>query len=120
MMRSLRTLTGWSQTELGNRAGGLGQVKISLIERGKSPTPDEARQIAAAFGVPVGWVFPEHAALEKVPAPPDEPLGEQAKVSDAVGMLMENVEKLIQKTTQALKAMDSFVQLLAKAGTGRG
>lgn len=53
-MRRLRRERGWSQEELGDRAG-LHRTYISQVERTvKSPTLAAVDKIAMAFGVRVG------------------------------------------------------------------
>ncbi len=112
------------------RAGGSKQNRISQIERGSPPAAKGAAAIAAAFSSPIGEVFPEHAALDKVPEPPAaQPAPEiqdrapqvvdEATVTLLAG-LQEKVERLEQQIVRTCKAMDCFVQLLAKSSAGLG
>lgn len=52
-----RVTVGKRQKDLGKKAG-IGQYKISLIERGLPPTQDEASRIAKVLGVKLEEVFP--------------------------------------------------------------
>jgi transcriptional regulator with XRE-family HTH domain len=51
-VRQLRNERGWSQAELGRRAG-LGQSRTAAIEASGSVTIDQAQAFADALGVPV-------------------------------------------------------------------
>jgi DNA-binding XRE family transcriptional regulator len=58
-MKIRRIMMGKSQTGLGEDAG-LGQWRISLIERGLPPQPNEAALIASALGVRPEDIFPNN------------------------------------------------------------
>jgi len=49
-LRQLRVSKGWTQAELGKRAG-LVQQRVSLLERGLKSKPDETEKILRAFGL---------------------------------------------------------------------
>ena len=59
-MKIQRIMMGKSQTNLGEDAGGIGQYRISLIERGLPPRPNEAALIASALGVRPEDIFPNN------------------------------------------------------------
>ena len=46
-------------------AGILNQYRLSVIERGLKPRPDEAAVIAYVLGAPVNNLFPELGHIEK-------------------------------------------------------
>ena len=58
-MKIQRIMVGKSQTNLGDDAGGIRQWRISLIERGLPPKPNEAALIASALGVKPEYIFPD-------------------------------------------------------------
>ena len=47
-LRQLRASKGWTQAELGKRAG-LVQQRVSLLERGLKSKPNEIKKILKAF-----------------------------------------------------------------------
>lgn len=56
-MRQLRQAHGWSQEELGGRAG-MGRVFVSEVEAGKvAPSLDRVMNLAEALEVPYGDLF---------------------------------------------------------------
>ena len=57
-MKIRRITIGKSQKSLEEETG-IGQWKISQIERGLQPQPDEAAKIASALGVEPDHIFPE-------------------------------------------------------------
>ena len=57
-MKIHRVMVGKSQLEI-ERDSGIPQWKISLIERGLPPNPDEAAKIANALGVKPAEIFPK-------------------------------------------------------------
>ena len=57
-MKIQRIMVGKSQTNLGEDVG-IGQWRISLIERGFPPKPNEAALIASALGVKPEHIFPD-------------------------------------------------------------
>lgn len=59
IMKIQRIMMGKSQTRLGEDAG-IGQWRISLIERGLPPQPNEAALIASALGVRPEDIFPNN------------------------------------------------------------
>ena len=58
-MKIRRITVGKSQTGLEEDTG-IGQWRISLIERGLPPQPNEAAKIASALGVKPEDIFPNH------------------------------------------------------------
>ena len=58
-MKIQRIMVGKSQTNLGEDVG-IGQWRISLIERGFPPKPNEAALIASALGVRPEDIFPNN------------------------------------------------------------
>jgi transcriptional regulator with XRE-family HTH domain len=64
-MRVERTARGWSQAKLAEVTG-LTQGRISEIERGLRPKPDEVAVISGVLGIPVHELFPK-------PLPPRVP-----------------------------------------------
>jgi len=65
LLRIARILTGLSQVRLGE-ATGIAAETISRIETGeRDPTPEQARRIAAAFGMPTSNVFPELGSVDE-------------------------------------------------------
>jgi transcriptional regulator with XRE-family HTH domain len=65
VIRMLRELKGWTQTELG-RLSGVSATNISLLENGKVDIGKKrAEQLAKAFDVhPAIIMFPEYEAKE--------------------------------------------------------
>jgi transcriptional regulator with XRE-family HTH domain len=65
VIRMLRELKGWTQTELG-RLSGVSATNISLLENGKVDIGKKrAEQLAKAFSVhPAIIMFPEYEAKE--------------------------------------------------------
>jgi len=59
-MKIQRIMMGKSQTSLGEDAGGIGQWRISQIERGLPPQPNEATLIASALRVRPEDIFPNN------------------------------------------------------------
>jgi len=57
-MKIRRVIVGKSQLGL-ERETGIGQWRISLIERGLIPQPNEAALIASALGVKPEYIFPD-------------------------------------------------------------
>ena len=56
-MKICRIMVGKSQMGL-EKETGIGQWRISLIERGIAPQPNEAALIASALGVKPEYIFP--------------------------------------------------------------
>jgi transcriptional regulator with XRE-family HTH domain len=51
-LRVLRETKGWTQTQLGEKAGGMGYQEVARIERGeREPTWSTAIRLAEALGV---------------------------------------------------------------------
>ena len=65
VIRMLRDLKGWTQTELAKRSE-ISPTNISLLENGKVEIGKKrAEQIAKAFGVhPAILMFPEYEGIE--------------------------------------------------------
>ncbi len=61
-LRQLRKAKGWSQAELGKRAG-VAQTQISAFERGIEPTLESGIKICRALGVPLRQLWPKLADL---------------------------------------------------------
>ena len=59
VMKIQRIILGKSQKAVSKETG-IGQWKISQIERGLQPQPDEAARIASALGVEVDQIFPKN------------------------------------------------------------
>jgi transcriptional regulator with XRE-family HTH domain len=59
MMKIRRITIGKSQKSL-EEDSGIGQWRISLIERGLPPQPIEAAKISSALGVKPEDIFPNH------------------------------------------------------------
>jgi transcriptional regulator with XRE-family HTH domain len=58
-----RVKRGMSQCDLWMQTG-IPQWRISLIERGLPPKPEEARRLADALGLPMGAISPQGAENE--------------------------------------------------------
>lgn len=59
----LMTEKGWNQSELARRAG-IGRDRVNVYIQGNAlPTPENAKKLAAAFGIPVLKLYPEGEAL---------------------------------------------------------
>lgn len=51
---------GLRQIEVVDKSGGiLNQYRLSIIERGVKPRPDEAAALSIALGIPAAELFPE-------------------------------------------------------------
>jgi transcriptional regulator with XRE-family HTH domain len=62
LVRREREARGWSQRELANRAG-VGHATVAFLERGeKEPSAKTVQQLADAFDIPVGDLFPKAGA----------------------------------------------------------
>lgn len=54
----LRLANGWTQAQLGSRAGGLARETVSRIERGARPQAATADALSQALGIPADKLFP--------------------------------------------------------------
>ena len=64
-LRIARVSRGWTQEELGARAGGLQRKTVFLTETGATtPLPSTRRALAEALGVPEQTIFP-HQVQER-------------------------------------------------------
>lgn len=64
VVRKMRKAKGWSQEELGQRAGGINKETIYRIELGGNPRLDTLFKIAEALGVSPERLFPQLAQFE--------------------------------------------------------
>ena len=66
-MKVFRVMAGLSQGALADRIHSH-QIRVSRIERGVGPPPDpyEPAAIAAALGVPVTVIFPNHVQAASI------------------------------------------------------
>lgn len=51
LIRLERLKRGWSQMDLGSRCG-IGQWRLSLLENGMPPKPDERKKLSEALNIP--------------------------------------------------------------------
>lgn len=113
-MREARVSKGWSQDRLGVEAGGIGQNRISQIERGSAPPPKlkEAEGIAKALGYPLGELFSGMMKsvpdLDKYPdpAPPPWPSSEEikARIGETESIPVPPLAKPAEKYSQNIPA----------------
>jgi transcriptional regulator with XRE-family HTH domain len=85
---ALRAARGWSQEELGARAG-LTYKFIGEVERGqKSPSLDSLGAIARGFGIDIGELFGDGQAGEAYPPLGEDPLAAVREARDSLDRVL--------------------------------
>jgi transcriptional regulator with XRE-family HTH domain len=62
-LKAARNVKGWKQDEAAHYAG-MARARLGSYERGdRRITAVDAHHLAGVYGVPVGWLFPDPAAV---------------------------------------------------------
>lgn len=97
-VRTVRKSLGWTQTELGQKAG-LGTETVSRIERGvQGVTFDNIDAIGAAVGIPLS----EFCKKEEAPAQPLKGLAQSREIVELLEQASPYQVELVYKMVQMI------------------